>query len=84
MLAAYPAITTYRFWMTRVLQATQGTAGSIVFGVYRRHSIIYRLMYDPFVPGRFTVVERNMEAFDAARNRSFPCDVWSPAEPVGV
>ena len=25
-----------------------------------------------------------MEAFDAARNRSFPCDVWRPAEPVGT
>src|SRR2546422_7687811 len=41
-------------------------------------------MYAPFVPGRFTVVERSMQAFDADRNRSFPCDVWSPAEPVGI
>jgi dienelactone hydrolase len=43
-----------------------------------------RLMYDPFVPGRFTVVERSMQAFDAARNRSFPCDVWRSTEPVGT
>src|SRR2546422_4961956 len=41
-------------------------------------------MYAPFVPGRFTVVERSMQAFDADRNRSFPCDVWSPTEPVGI
>ena len=41
-------------------------------------------MYDPFVPGRFTVVERSMQAFDAARNRSFPCDVWRPTEPVEI
>jgi dienelactone hydrolase len=25
-----------------------------------------------------------MQAFDADRNRSFPCDVWSPTEPVGI
>ena len=48
------------------------------------HSIIYQLMYDPFVPGPFTVIERSMQAFDAARNRSFPCDVWRPTEPVGI
>jgi dienelactone hydrolase len=41
-------------------------------------------MYDPFVTGRFAVVERSMKAFDSARNRSFPCDVWRPAEPVGI
>ena len=41
-------------------------------------------MYDPFVPGRFTVVERSMQAFDAARNRSFPCDIWHPAKAVGI
>jgi Platelet-activating factor acetylhydrolase, isoform II len=35
-------------------------------------------MYDRFVPGRTT------QAFDAVRNRSFPCDVWRPAEPAGV
>jgi hypothetical protein len=29
--------------------------------------IIYRMTYDPFVPGRFTVNERSMQAFDAAR-----------------
>jgi predicted dienelactone hydrolase len=41
-------------------------------------------MYDPFVPGPFTVLERSTQAFDAARNRSFPCDVWRPTEPVGI
>ena len=41
-------------------------------------------MYDPFVPGRFTVAERSMQAFDAARNRSFPCDIWRPTKPVGI
>jgi predicted dienelactone hydrolase len=41
-------------------------------------------MYDPFVSGRFTVAERNMQAFDAVRNRSFPCDMWRPTERVGV
>ena len=25
-----------------------------------------------------------MQAFDAARNRTFPCDVWRPKEPVGT
>ena len=47
-------------------------------------SIIYQSMYDPFVPGRFTVAERSMQAFDAARNRSFPCDIWRPTKPVGI
>jgi predicted dienelactone hydrolase len=41
-------------------------------------------MYDPFVLGKFTVVERSTQAFDAARNRSFPCDVWRPTEPVEI
>ena len=41
-------------------------------------------MYDPFVPGRFTVAERSMQAFDAARNRSFPCNIWRPVDPVGI
>ena len=41
-------------------------------------------MYDPFVSGRFTVAERSMQAFDTVRNRSFPCDMWRPTEPVGV
>jgi hypothetical protein len=40
--------------------------------------------YDPFVPGRFAVVERSMLAFDTARSRSFPCDIWQPMEAVGV
>jgi len=46
--------------------------------------IIYRMTYDPFVQGRFTVNERSMQAFDAARNRSFPCDIWHPAKAVGI
>jgi len=25
-----------------------------------------------------------MQAFDAARNRSFPCDIWHPTEPVEI
>src|SRR5512132_826397 len=41
-------------------------------------------MYDPFVAGRFTVVELSTPAFDAARNRNFPCDVRRPTEPVGL
>ena len=41
-------------------------------------------MYDPFLPGRFTVGERSTQAFDAARNRSFPCDIWHPTEPVEI
>src|SRR5437762_14206470 len=46
--------------------------------------IIYRMTYDPFVPGRFTVNERSMQAFDAGRNRSFPCDIWHPAKADGI
>jgi predicted dienelactone hydrolase len=41
-------------------------------------------MYDPFVPGRFSVVQRTTQAFDASRNRTFPCDIWRPAEAVGI
>src|SRR6266550_228902 len=41
-------------------------------------------MYDPFLPGRFSVGERSTQAFDAARNRSFPCDIWHPTEPVQI
>ena len=41
-------------------------------------------MYDPFLPGRFAVGERSTQAFDAARNRSFPCDIWHPTEPVEI
>ena len=41
-------------------------------------------MYDPFVPGGFTVTEQSVQAFDAVRNRSFPCDVWRPTDPVGI
>src|SRR5215813_7986848 len=42
------------------------------------------MTYDPFAPGQFTVNERSMQAFDAARNRSFPCDIWRPTETVGI
>jgi dienelactone hydrolase len=64
-------------------------AGSLLCGLHAQArfegcSIICQLMYDPFVPGRFTVVERSMQAFDCARGRSFPCDVWRPAEPAGA
>jgi len=38
-------------------------------------------MYDPFVPGRFTVIEQSTQTFDAIRNRTFPCDIWLPTEP---
>jgi predicted dienelactone hydrolase len=41
-------------------------------------------MYDPFLPGRFTVGERSTQALDAARNRSFPCDIWHPTGPVDI
>src|SRR5213594_841557 len=41
-------------------------------------------MYDPFLPGRFAVGERSAQAFDAPRNRSFPCDIWHPTEPVEI
>ena len=35
--------------------------------------------YDPFVRGRFPVGVRTIQAFDGARNRSFPCEMWYPA-----
>ena len=35
--------------------------------------------YDPFVRGRFPVGVRAIRAFDAARDRLFPCEVWYPA-----
>src|SRR5213080_4202864 len=38
------------------------------------------MTYDPFVPGQFVVKERSIQAFDAARNRIFPCDMWRPAK----
>lgn len=37
--------------------------------------------YDPFVPGPFPVVERTIEALDAARNRRFPIEIWAPDAP---
>ncbi|HEX3062236.1 MAG TPA: dienelactone hydrolase family protein [Usitatibacter sp.] len=35
--------------------------------------------YDPFEPGDSPVAVRTLEAFDAARERRFPCEVWHPA-----
>ncbi|MGH9825026.1 MAG: alpha/beta hydrolase family protein [Blastocatellia bacterium] len=35
--------------------------------------------YDPFVRGRFPVGVRTVHAFDAERNRTFPCEIWYPA-----
>ena len=35
-------------------------------------------MYDPFEPGHHELSTRTLEAADAARNRLFPCEIWSP------
>lgn len=35
--------------------------------------------YDPFVRGLFPVGVRTVHSFDAARKRSFPCEIWYPA-----
>lgn len=35
--------------------------------------------YDPFVGGRYPVAVRTIHARDAARDRSFPCEIWYPA-----
>ena len=35
--------------------------------------------YDPFMRGRFPVGVRTVQAFDAARNTCFPCEIWYPA-----
>ncbi len=35
--------------------------------------------YDPFVRGSFPVGVRTVQSLDAARNRSFPCEIWYPA-----
>jgi dienelactone hydrolase len=37
--------------------------------------------YDPFVRGPFPVGVRTIQSRDQARNRSFPCEIWYPAEP---
>jgi dienelactone hydrolase len=39
--------------------------------------------YDPFVRGPFAVQERSIDAFDAERNRLFPCQVWNPDVAAG-
>lgn len=36
--------------------------------------------YDPFLRGRFPVGVRTLQAFDEARARLFPCEVWYPAD----
>ena len=35
--------------------------------------------YDPFIRGDFPVGVRTIQAFDVARNRQFPCEIWYPA-----
>ena len=35
--------------------------------------------YDPFARGRFPVGVRTMRAHDAARDRTFTCEIWYPA-----
>jgi dienelactone hydrolase len=40
-------------------------------------------MIDPFVRGPFPAGVRTLQAHDAARNRTFPCEVWYPA-PAGA
>lgn len=37
------------------------------------------MSYDPFAPGPFAVRERTVQAHDAARGRTFPCEIWHPA-----
>jgi predicted dienelactone hydrolase len=37
--------------------------------------------YDPFVRGAFSVGVRTVELRDAARARTFPCEIWYPAAP---
>src|SRR5215831_19697260 len=41
-------------------------------------------MHDPFARADSPVDERSMQAFDAVRNRSFPCDICLPAKAVGI
>ena len=36
--------------------------------------------YDPFAAGKYAVDQRTIEAHDAARGRTFPVEIWSPAE----
>lgn len=39
--------------------------------------------YDPFGRGPFPFGVRTVEALDAARNRLFPCEIWSPESAEG-
>lgn len=39
--------------------------------------------YDPFGRGPFPVGVRTVEALDAARDRLFPCEIWSPESAEG-
>ena len=36
------------------------------------------VVFDPFVRGPLPVAERTVEAHDSARNRLFPCEIWTP------
>src|SRR5262249_817681 len=38
-------------------------------------------IYDPFVRGPFPAGVQTFELHDAARGRTFPCEVWYPASP---
>jgi dienelactone hydrolase len=40
--------------------------------------------YDPFVPGRFSVGVRTIQARDPVRNRLFSCEIWYPAAAPGT
>jgi len=37
--------------------------------------------YDPFAAGTFSIDARTFEARDTARDRVFPCEIWSPRVP---
>jgi len=39
------------------------------------------MAYDPFEQGQFPVTERTIHAHDTARDRVFPCEIWSPSAP---
>ena len=36
-------------------------------------------MYDPFLRGPHSVGVRTIQAYDPARDRLFPCEIWYPA-----
>ena len=39
--------------------------------------------YDPFAAGKYSVNVRTVEAHDAARDRTFPVEIWQPTEHPG-